>query len=60
MCRSLQQMFMNVYLDLCPISENDSLAILKQLEDYLLIVNKPGDNDTIEFCLQYQTECCQN
>ena len=37
---------MNVYSDLCPISENGSLTILKQLEDYLLNVNNPGDIDT--------------
>ena len=46
--------FMNVYSDLCSTNENDTSTILRQFEDYLLLVNKPGHIDTKEFWLQYQ------
>ena len=46
--------YMNIYSDLCSSSESDSLTILKQLEDYLTIVNKTSYIDTkklIDFLL---------
>ena len=43
--------FMNVYSDLCPSAENESKTILKQLDDYLLLVNRPGDINTRDFWL---------
>ena len=48
--------FMNVYSDLCPSAENESKTILKQLDDYLLLVNRPGDINTRDFWLHYQSE----
>ena len=47
---------MNVYSDLCSNTENESLTILKQLDYYILLVNKPGDINSRDFWLNYQKE----
>ena len=47
---------MSVYSELSPEGELITNKILKQIEDYFTLVNKPEDVNTREFWLKYQHE----
>ena len=48
--------YMSIYSDLSTTSDKISTSINKQVENYLSLVNTPGDINTRDFWLKYEAE----